>query len=120
MKRYENIEHKMCEELDKLDKELATRNGDMTLQELEMVRLIYSTLKSREMYFGMVGEDDDDMDGSGDGMMPHGERSYYGRGGRSYRRGRDSRGRYISMDMGMPDGYSGHYPDWMPNYYPRY
>jgi len=119
MKRYENIEHKLCTELDKLDKKYGT-GAEMTPQELEMLRLIYSTLKSREMYRGMKeAEEWDDEDASGDMDSRSGRRDY-GRDGRSYRRGRDAMGRYISREMGMPDGYSGHYPDMMPMYYPRY
>jgi len=108
MKQYENIEEKLCQELEKLDKKYAS-GTDMTMQDLEMIRMIYSSLAKSHMYFEMKEESemDEDMEGSG----TRGGRSYYGR---SYRRGRDSMGRYVSRDM--DPGYSGHYPEWLPPY----
>ena len=114
MKRFENIEEALCREMDKLDKKYA---GDvnMTPQDLETIRLLYSSMVKAQTYQAMQEEYDwdDDMDESGrrgsDGRMYS---------GRSYRRGRDAMGRYTSRDM-MP-GYSGHMPEWMPPYYGRY
>lgn len=119
MKRYENIEDAICKELDKLDKKYAG-GSDLSVQDLETIRLLYSAKLKSETLYAMEEErewDDEDMEGSGEGRMSRGGRSY-GRYGtdRSYRRGRDAMGRYTSMDM---DGWSGHYPEWMPPY-PRY
>jgi len=123
MKHYENLEEAMCKELDKLDKKYANDVPEMSVQDVERADILYHALKSAATYHAMKDAeewDDDDMEGSGD-RMSRGGRSYYGRVGtdRSYRRGRDSMGRYTSRDM-MPDGYSGHYPEWMPPMYPRY
>lgn len=109
MKRYENIDEALCREMDKLDKKYAS-DIEMSMQDLEMIRLIFSSMVKADTHYAMQEEkewDEDDMSRSG--------RSSYGRGGmdRSGRRGRDSMGRYTSMDM----GYSGHYPEWMPPYY---
>ena len=105
MKRYEHLEEAMCKELEKLDKKYG---GDieMSPQDLETARLLYSSLMKADTLYSMQEEREmkDEMDGSG-----------YGRYGRSYRRGRDALGRYTSRDM-MPE-YSGHYPEWMPPYY---
>lgn len=132
MKRYENIEEKLCEELDKMDKKFAS-GSDITMQDLEMIRLIYSSLKSGEMFYGMKEEsemDEESMEGSGEGRSSRSGRGSYGRGGsgRSYARGRDSMGRFTSREMGGYSGegysgeygYSGHYPGMMPPMYPRY
>ena len=109
MKRYENIDDALCREMDKLDKKYAN-DTEMSMQDLEMIRLIFSSMVKADTHYAMQEEkelDEDDMSRSG--------RSSYGRGGdRSYRRGRDSMGRYVSRDM---EGYSGHYPEWMPPYY---
>lgn len=124
MKHYENLEQAMCRELEMLDKKYGSEQGEMSAQDVEKADILYHALKSAATYHAMKDAEDweeDDMEGSGEGRMSRGGRSYYGRGGsdRSYRRGRDSMGRYTSRDM-MPDGYSGHYPEWMPQYYPRY
>jgi len=117
MKEYRNVDEALCREMDKLDKKYAG-DVDMTMQDLEMIRLLLSSLVKSETYYAMQEENEwsnDEMEGSGEGRMSRGGRSY-GRGGmdRSYRRGRDSMGRYTSRDMGP--GYSGHYPEWMPPY----
>lgn len=121
MKRYEHLEEAMCKELEKLDKKYGTDVAEMSVQDVEKADVLYHALKSAETYYAMKDADewDDDMEGSGEGRNSRGGRSYYGRGGteRSYRRGRDSMGRYVSRDM---DGYSGHYPEWLPPMYPRY
>ena len=121
MKHYEHLEEAMCKELDKLDKKYANDVPEMSVQDVERADILYHALKSAATYHAMKDAeewDDDDMEGSGEGRMSRGGRSY-GRYGtdRSYRRGRDSMGRYVSRDM---DGYSGHYPEWMPPMYPRY
>lgn len=104
MKHYEHLEEAMCKELEKLDKKYSNETGEMTVQDAEKVDLLYHALKSAATYHAMKdAEGWEEKDASG----------------RSYRRGRDSMGRYVSRDMGYPgyDGYSGHYPDWMPPYY---
>ena len=107
MKRYENIDHALCRELEKLDKKYAG-DVEMSPQDLETIRLLYSA-KLKAQTIEAMDEDrdwgDEDMEGSGKRMYSD----------RSYRRGRDAMGRYTSRDM-MP-GYSGHYPEWMPPYY---
>ena len=110
MKRYDHLEQAMCKELDKLDKKYQNDVPEMSVQDVEKIDVLYHALKSAETYYAMKDaeewEDDDSRSGRG-----------YGRGGdRSYRRGRDSMGRYTSRDM----DYSGHYPEWMPPMYPRY
>ena len=110
MKHYENLERAMCKELDKLDKKYQNDVPEMSVQDVEKIDVLYHALKSAETYYAMKDaeewEDEDSRSGRG-----------YGRGGdRSYRRGRDSMGRYTSRDM----DYSGHYPEWMPPMYPRY
>ncbi len=121
MKHYDNLEEMLCKELEKLDKKYAGDVPEMSAQDVEKADILYHALKSAATYHAMKDAEDwdEDMEGSGEGRMPRGGRSYYGRGGsgRSYARGRDAMGRYTSRDM---DGYSGHYPDWMPPMYPRY
>ena len=124
MKHYENLEEAMCKELDMLDKKYASNPGEMEMKDVEKADILYHALKSAATYHAMKDAEEweeDDMEGSGEGRMSRGGRSY-GRGGmdRSYRRGRDSMGRYTSRDMGGDYGYSGHYPEWMPQMYPRY
>ena len=104
MKRYEHLTEAMCKELDKLDRKYAGEPGEMTTQDAEKADLLYHALKSAETYHAMKDASEwEEKDASG----------------RSYRRGRDAMGRYVSRDM-YPDGYSGHYPEWMPPYYGRY
>ena len=103
MKHYENLEEAMCKELEKLDKKYASDPGEMSVQDAEKADLLYHALKSAATYHAMKdAEGWEDKDASG----------------RSYRRGRDAMGRYASRDMGHEyhDGYSGHYPEWMPPY----
>ena len=101
-KHYEHLEEAMCSELDKLDKKYANERGEMSVQDAEKIDLLYHALKSAATYHAMKDADGwEDKDASE----------------RSYRRGRDTMGRYTSRDM---DGYSGHMPMWMPTYYPRY
>lgn len=125
MKRYENLEEAMCMELDKLDKKYGGEQGEMSVQDAEKADLLYHALKSAATYYAMkdAEEWDEEMEGSGEGRSSRSGRSSYGRGGsgrssyNSYARGRDSMGRFTSREM---DGYSGHYPEWMPPMYPRY
>ena len=126
MKRYENLEDAMCKELEKLDKKYANDVPEMSVQDVEKVDVLYHALKSAETFYAMKVADEweeEDMEGSGEGRMSRGGRGMNpGRGGsgRSYARGRDAMGRYTSRDMGGYsgyDGYSGHYPEWMPPYY---
>jgi len=110
MKRYEHLEEAMCKELDNLNKKYSNGAPEMSAQDVEKIDVLYHALKSAATYYAMKEAEewgDDSMEGSG---------KRYGMD-RSYRRGRDATGRYISRDM---DGYSGHYPEWMPQYYPRY
>lgn len=114
MKRYENVDKALCHEMDKLDKKYAG-DVEMSMQDLEMIRLLLSSMVKSQTYYAMKEEEDwDGMGGSGDGRMSR------TMDGRSYRRGRDAMGRYTSMDMGPvysgDYGYSGHYPEWMPPY----
>ena len=114
MSHYENLEKAMCKELDKLDKKYMNDVPEMSVQDVERADILYHALKSAETYHAMkdAGEwEEDGMEGS----------SAY-RGGRSYARRRDAMGRYTSRDMGgySGDGWSGHYPEWMPPYYGRY
>ena len=106
MKHYENLEDAMCAELEKLDKKYGGEQAEMSVQDAEKIDLLYHALKSAATYHAMK-----DADG-----WEEKEAS-----GRSYRRGRDAMGRYTSRDMGgysgEYDGYSGHYPQWMPPYY---
>lgn len=109
MKHYENLEKAMCNELEKLDKKYGGDAGEMSVQDVERADVLYHALKSAATYHAMKDADswgEDDMDRSG-----------MGRYDRSYRRGRDAMGRYVSRDMGPGHDYSGHWPDWMPQYY---
>jgi len=111
MKRYEHLDEALCKELDKLDKKYAG-NTDMSMQDLEMIRLLYSAVLKSQTIEAMDEEREwDDEDKEGSGRRGNDGRMY---SGRSYRRGRDAMGRYTSREM-MPD-YSGHYPEWMPPY----
>jgi hypothetical protein len=100
MKHYENLEKAMCRELEKLDKKYDGDVPEMSVQDVERADVLYHALKSAETYYAMKDAEWEDKDASG----------------RSYRRGRDSMGRYVSRDM---DGYSGHYPP-MYDRYPSY
>lgn len=101
MNHYENLEHAMCRELEKLDKKYGSDVPEMSVQDVEKADILYHALKSAATYHAMKDADEWDREGSG----------------RSYRRGRDSMGRYTSRDM-MPMDGSGRYPEWMM--YPRY
>ena len=125
-KRYENLEEAMCRELELLDKKYGSASTEMSPQDVEKANKLYHTLKSAETYHAMkdAEEWDEEEDESGEGRSYRdGRGRSYAHDGRSYRRGRDAMGRYTSRDMGYSgrydDGYSGHWPDWMPPY-PRY
>ena len=92
MRHYENLEHAMCSELDKLDKKYGQDNTEMTVQDAEKADLLYHALKSAATYHAMKdAEGWEEKDASG----------------RSYRRGRDSMGRYTSREMIRPAPYWG-------------
>ena len=105
MKRYENLQEALCKELEKLDRKYTTDQDEMSVQDVEKADILYHALKSAATYHAMQ-----DAEGWGEKDAS----------GRSYRRGRDAMGRYTSRDMGYSgrydDGYSGHYPEWMPPY----
>ena len=109
MKRYERLEEALCRELDLLDKKYGTDSMEMSVQDVEKADKLYHALKSAETYHAMKDTDGwEDKDASG----------------RSYRRGRDSMGRYASREMGPgysgypgDAGWSGRYPGWTPPYY---
>lgn len=122
-KHYENLEEAMCKELEMLDKKYAAEAGEMSVGDVEKADKLYHALKSAATYHAMKDaeewEDDEEDDASGNGRNYRG-RGYGGRymggyaGGRSYRRGRDSMGRYTSRDM-YPEEMSERY-----DMYPRY
>ena len=110
--KHEILEQKMCKELDTLEEKY--RQGvEMSIQDLEKIDKLYHALKSMATYNAMK------------------EAEAYGQGGDSPqdgysgRRGRGPDGRYMSRDMGphmsgnYDDGYSGHYPMYPRDYYPR-
>lgn len=116
-KRYDKLTEAMCKELETLDKKYSGNVQEMTIQDLEKADKLYHALKSAETYHAMADASEWDEDESGEGRRGN---SY----GRSYAtRRRDSMGRYTSRDTGRDmyrdDGYSGHYPEWMPPYYPQ-
>ena len=106
MKHYDNLEEALCRELEKLDKKYGGEDADMTVQDVERADVLYHALKSAATYHAMKdAEGWEEKDASG----------------RSYRRGRDSMGRYVSREMGpgrsyYDGGYSGYMPEWMPPY----
>lgn len=105
MKRFNNLEEAMCRELEMLDNKYENESMEMSTQDVEKADVLFHALKSAATYYAMKDSEeweDDEMS------------SRTGRNGRSYRRGRDSMGRYTSRDMG---GYSGMY---QPIMYPRY
>ena len=109
MKHYENLEEAMCRELEMLDKKYGGDTKEMSPQDVERADVLYHALKSAATYHAMKDADEWEEEESG----------ARGRMGRSYaRRGRDSMGRYTNRDM-YRDEYSGHYPEWMPPYYPQ-
>ena len=124
-KHYENLEEAMCKELEMLDKKYAAEAGEMTVGDVEKADKLYHALKSAATYHAMKDaeewDEEEEGEASGEGRGYRG-RSYgrYGgyAGGRSYRRGRDSMGRYTSRDM-WPDDMSGRwamYPRYPMNY----
>ena len=90
MKCCENIVKALCHELEKLDKKYAG-DVEMSMQDLEMIRLLYSSLVKSETYDAM-------KDDSGDDEWEETERGNRGR--KSDRRGR-----------------TGYYPEYMPPHY---
>lgn len=112
MKHYENLEDAMCRELELLDKKYGSEKSEMDPKDVERADVLYHALKSAATYHAMKDAEDWDEEESGARGRMNGGRSYA-------RRGRDSMGRYTSRDMYHDDGYSGHYPEWMPPYYPQ-
>lgn len=131
-KKYENLEKKLCRELEMLEEKIKANSGEMSTQDLEKIDKIVHALKSLATYSAMKESEEYGEEGfSGAG--------YSGEGGNSGRRGRGANGRYVSRDGGssFADGYSrgyseamsqmsmaegggnsGHYP-MMPPYYPN-
>ena len=106
MKHYDHLEEALCRELETLDKKFASGSGEMSVQDLDKADKLYHALKCAETYHAM--KDPEGWDGWEDKDAS----------GRSYRRGRDSMGRYVSRDMWPEhERYSGHYP--MYPYYPE-
>lgn len=102
-KRFENLEHVMCKELDKLNKKYANEE-ELTSQDAERVRTLFHALKSAETYYAMVGaEDSEERGGNMSGARYRGPMM----------------GRLISR--GYPeDRYSGHYPaEYIDPYWDR-
>lgn len=97
MKRYENLDRAMCNELEKLDRKYAGEVGEMSADDLEIADKALHALKSGATYYAMKEAEEWDEEASGRGMP-----------GRSYARRRDARGRYVSGDY---DGWSGHWPN---------
>lgn len=96
VKRYQNLEHALCKELEKLDRKYAG-DAEMTEQDAERARNLYHALKCAERYYELLEEREDEHEGMSEAR------------GRSYRGGRNvSRGYYPE------DGYSGR---WSPREY---
>lgn len=96
VKRYQNLEHALCKELEKLDRKYAG-DAEMTEQDAERARILYHALKSAERYHEML------------------ERKEYDHEDMSEARGRSNRdGRYIGRGYYPEDGYSGR---WSPREY---
>ena len=93
MERYEHLEKALCKELEKLDKKY-TADTEMSEADAERADTLYHALKCAATYHAMKDAEEED------------EYSGY-RGGRSYGRMRDPRGRYMRS---RDDGYSMHYP----------
>ena len=58
MKKYNHVEEAICRELEKLDKKYAG-DTEMTMQDLEMIRLLYSAMTKAKTIHAM-GDDRDD------------------------------------------------------------
>lgn len=97
MGRFENIEHVMCEELERMNEKY--QNGqEISSGDLQKADMIFHALKSAETYKAMKGEYGMDE----------------GRSERSYARGRNPEtGRYVSRDGGSYRGNSMRYPQEM-------
>lgn len=102
-KRYENLEHALCKELEKLDHKYSG-DVEMSEQDAERARKLFHALKSAETYHAMV------------------EAKEYERGGMSEAGYRNPHtGRYMSRDYYPEDGYSGHFRprEYLDPYYDR-
>lgn len=92
-KKYENLEEAMCRELETLDKKYAGE-AELSAQDVEKIDKLYHALKSAATYHAMKEEEGwEEKDASG--------RS-------SYRRGRDSMGRFASREYSGYPGGSGY------------
>ena len=107
-KRYENLEHALCKELEKLDRKY-TADAEMTDQDAERARVLFHALKSAETLYAMK-----------DAQSEDGEEGRSYRDGMSGARYRSPRtGRYISRAY-PEDGYAGRYPmDYIDPYLDR-
>ena len=92
MKHYKNVDEALCREMEELDKKYAG-GADLTMQDLEMIRLIYSSMVKAQTYHAMQEETDwyeEDMERSGrrgsDELMYSGRRHDYPYRGRPYYR----------------------------------
>lgn len=105
---YDNIKKQLCKELDKMDKRLE-EGGELSMDDLRKYDLIMHAMKSGATWEAMEGQS-------------------YAYDGASYRRGRDSMGRYTSRaDQPQPDPMGGEFgypfpPSYGPSYgrYPRW
>ena len=96
---YENIRKALCKELEQMDKDMEN-NSKMSDGDLRRYDMIMHALKSQATWEAMEGQS--------------GAMSYDG--GNSYRRGRDSMGRYTSR-MEQPDPMGGEFGYPFPQSY---
>ena len=103
MGKHENLEKKMCRELEMLESKYSD-TAELSIEDLKKIDTLAHALKSLATYNAMKEAEE------GEGMD-----------GYSGRRGRNAyNGRYMSRSMGpqsYDDGYSGRYPYpmWPPN-----
>lgn len=53
MNRYDVLEHIMCKEVEMLEKKYEEAKGEMTIEDLKKLDLLYHTLKSKATYDAM-------------------------------------------------------------------
>jgi hypothetical protein len=97
---YDNIKKALCKELEQMDKDMEN-NSKMSDGDLRRYDTIMHALKSEATWEAMEGQS-------------YGNMSYDG--GASYRRGRDSMGRYTSR-MEQPDPQGGEFGYPFPQSY---
>ena len=105
--KHEVLEEKMCHEVELLENKYKSAPGEMDINDLKKLDLLYHTLKSKATYDAMA------------------EAKEYGYEDGMSGRGRNSMGRYTSRDSGWQyadrGGFSGHDPYWpYGGYPPRY